>query len=113
VRRPLTLIYACFDPYHAAHAKRLASLRTAAGPEATLAVCIDDNPVRPALLPRRARAEMAAALHSVDYVLTAEPPPSLVPDNVVDLRSEDAELTAALRRRVHARQAAAGTQKPE
>lgn len=70
-----------------------------------LVVCVDDKPG--ALLPKSARAEMAAALAAVDYVLTEPLPSSLIPDAVIDLRADDASWAAALRRRVHERQAAA------
>jgi len=53
----------CFDPLLAAHARRIAELRT---PGASVAVLLCDPP-NP-LLAARARAELVAGLAAVDYV---------------------------------------------
>lgn len=64
-RRP-TLVTAYFDPLLAWHAERLAAIRFTA---TTLAAIV--LPLEHELLPRRARAELAAALRVIDYVLIA------------------------------------------
>ena len=61
----VVLIIGYFDPLHAVHARRLQELRSGAD---TVVVAIDDP--ADALLSRSARAELVAALNTVDYVVT-------------------------------------------
>lgn len=60
-----------FDPLLAEHVRRI---RACARPGKLLAVEITE-PLRP-LLAQRARAELVAALHTVDYVVLSDQPPS-------------------------------------
>jgi hypothetical protein len=62
----VTLVAAYFDPLLDWHAERLASLRPTAETLAALVLPLEDE-----LLPQRARAELAAALRVIDYVLIA------------------------------------------
>jgi len=62
--KPVRWVGGHFDPLLAEHARRLEQLRT---PGACLAVVIQDS--GHALLPTRARAELVAALSSVDFVV--------------------------------------------
>ena len=55
----------CFDPMLAAHAKRVAEMK----PEGAVLVAVVGEPERP-LMGARARAELAASLGAVDYVVT-------------------------------------------
>lgn len=105
--REVTLVTAYFDPMLAWHAERLAAIRPSQG---TLAACV--LPLEKEILPQRARAELAAALRVIDYVLI---PPgrdanaadelirALEPAQVVRLDEEDlrrrAELIADVRSR--------------
>jgi hypothetical protein len=67
--RPVTFVTAYFDPLLAWHAERLAAIRPAA--EALAAFVL---PLEGELLPQRARAELAAALRVIDYVVIAPGP---------------------------------------
>jgi len=62
--QPTRWVAGDFDPLLAAHSRRLREL---AEPGRLLVVAVND-PARP-LLPRRARAELVAALAMVDYVV--------------------------------------------
>jgi hypothetical protein len=64
--RRVTLVAAYFDPLLDWHAERLTSIRPAAETLAALVLPLEDE-----LLPQRARAELAAALRVIDYVLIA------------------------------------------
>jgi hypothetical protein len=64
--RQITLVTAHFDPLLDWHAERLAALRPAAGTLVALVL-----PLEGELLSQRARAELAAALRVIDYVLIA------------------------------------------
>ena len=67
--RPVTFVTAYFDPLLAWHAERLAAIRPTT--EALAALVL---PLEGELLPQRARAELAAALRVIDYVLIAPGP---------------------------------------
>ena len=62
------LVIGTFDPLLAAHSERLTELKNKAG--ATLFVAVADLPY--ALLDRRARMELVAALRVVDFVMPYE-----------------------------------------
>ncbi|HEY3741486.1 MAG TPA: hypothetical protein VGL53_16655 [Bryobacteraceae bacterium] len=63
------LVVGVFDPLLAAHAERLAEI---ARPGASKLVVAVTDPLSAALLPVRARMEMAAAVGVVDFVLSYE-----------------------------------------
>ena len=64
LNRPARLIVGFFDPMHAAEVRRLSELCT---PDRLNIVVVDDPP--DPLMPLRARAELAAALGFIDYVV--------------------------------------------
>ena len=66
--RACTVVTGAFDPVLAEDARELAEIR-AHHPDGPLLVVV--LPLPGALLPGRARAELAAALRMVDYVVTA------------------------------------------
>jgi hypothetical protein len=90
-----TVVSGYFDPLIASHAERLASLKPA-GQKLLVLIATPPN----AILPAAARAELVAALRSVDYV--SELAAGLAPQ--IHLEQEDAERFAALLQHVHARQ---------
>lgn len=81
--RRIIWVRGSFDPLLAHHARRIAGL---ADPDAVLAVVLSE-PAQP-LLASRARAELAAALENVDYVI----PDGAVPDGAGILELEDAAV---------------------
>ena len=95
------MITGLFDPLTAAHASRLVELAAAHGP---LFVLVTD--AQDAILPIRARAELAASLACVRCVITDQaalddvPPMRLIREEAADARRR-AELT----RHVHTRHA--------
>jgi hypothetical protein len=93
------LVSGYFDPLIAAHAERLETLKR----ESTALLVLIGTP-QDAILPVRARAELVAALASVNYV--AELDDSLTPH--VRLELEDEQRLERLIEHVHARQHAAG-----
>ena len=95
-RGPLA-VAAYFDPMVAAHTDRLRELASEHGP---LTVCVCDP--ADALLPARARAELAAACRDVERVVIGEQALAGF-DRVIDERTGDAERRAALMRHVQAR----------
>jgi hypothetical protein len=106
--RRITLVAAYFDPLLDWHAERLAALRPADGILAALVL-----PLQGELLPQRARAELAAALRMIDYVLIApgsDPNLSedliraLSPAQVFRLDEEDLRRRAELIAHVRSRQ---------
>lgn len=106
--RRLTLVTAYFDPLLAWHAERLASLRPADGILAALVLPLDGE-----LLPQHARAELAAALRVIDFVLIApgsDPNPcedfirAVHPVQVFRLAEEDLRRRAELIAHVRSRQ---------
>ena len=64
--RNVTLATAYFDPLLAWHSERLAKIRESADTLAAAVLPLEDE-----LLSQRARAELAAALRVIDYVLIA------------------------------------------
>lgn len=84
--KPVTLVCAYFDPLLAWHAERLAALRARAQ---TLAAVV--LPLENELLSQRARAELAAAMRVIDYVLIAENcvVRGLDPVEIIRLEEED------------------------
>lgn len=93
---PIRLVAGHFDPLLAAHAARLRELHPEPG---SLAVLLLDPP--DPIYPARARAELLAALRSVDLVLLPEAAPLLTPPERT-FESEDRLLTEALVQRVRA-----------
>ena len=103
------LVTGYFDLLRAEHAAELESLRQRAGAAAAVAAVL---PWERALLSQRARAEMAAALRMVDYVviIEANDVPALVeflgPSQVVRLEVADARRNRELIEHVHRRHSA-------
>ena len=103
----LTAIVGHFDPMTAAHARRIRELLSETG---LLAVIVTD-PADP-ILPQRARAELVAALRTVDYVVaemhntSAEIIARLRPDEVIEEEVADLRRTGDLIAYVHGRQVA-------
>jgi hypothetical protein len=95
------VVAAYFDPMVASHTQRLRELREELGP---LAVCVCE--LDDALLPARARAELAAACADVEVVVIGAPE-ELGAGRIVDERAADLERRAALMRHVGERQQAA------
>ena len=84
--KPVTLVCAYFDPLLAWHAQRLEELRPRVQ---TLAAAV--LPLENELLSQRARAELAAAMRVIDYVLIAENcvVRGLDPVEIIRLEEED------------------------
>ena len=81
----MRVIVGYFDPVHAAQIRALKQL---VPPEATVVAAVAQPP--DPLLPQRARAELAAALQCVDYVVTDVEAALLLPGAVVsDIRADD------------------------
>jgi len=101
-RGSVTLAAGYFDALRAAHTRDLAAL-----PRPVLAVVF---PLAGELLPQRARAEMAAALRMIDYVVIAENRDldalveALAPRELVRLEARDTARTQQLIEHVHRRQ---------
>ena len=72
------------------------ALRDSAGSGATVVVAVADPP--DPLLPLRARAELAASLSFVDYVITG--PAAVEGAEVIDLREQDLACRESLIRHV-------------
>ena len=66
----LIVVTGLFDPLLAAHAKRLAEVAASAGDEGCVLAVVTNWP--PEILPLKARAELVAALATVDYVVPCE-----------------------------------------
>ena len=104
--RPLLLVLGRFDILRVEAVADLAAARqrTAFG---SLAVAL--RPFEGELVPLAARAEMAAALRVVDYVLLAENEDvetlasSLQPLEIIDMEEADADRTRQLIEHVHSR----------
>ena len=103
----LAVIIGHFDPMTAAHVVRIRDLRPETG---LLAVIVTDPP--DPILPQRARAELVAALRTVDYVVaamhntSAEIVARLRPDEVIEEEAADLRRTQDLVAYVHGRQVA-------
>ena len=106
--RPVVAVTAYFDVLRAEHADGLRRLREAAPDAALVALVL---PCAEALLTLRARAELAAALAVIDYVVAVESGPpedllaSLQPATVVRWEAADRARTRQLMQHVHSRQA--------
>ncbi len=110
-RGKLTVIIGYFDPLTAAHARCLIEVRgELPGKTGRLAVIVTDPP--DPILPQRARAELVATLHAVDYVVaerhntSAEIVARLQPDEVIQEEAADLRRTQELIAHVHRRQVA-------
>jgi hypothetical protein len=101
-RGEITLVSGYFDALRAAHTRELAKL-----PRPLLAVVL---PRSGELLSQAGRAEMAAALRVIDYVVIAENKEldalveTLTPRQVVRMEARDAALVEQLIEHVHRRQ---------
>jgi bifunctional ADP-heptose synthase (sugar kinase/adenylyltransferase) len=105
--RPLLLAAGRFEILRAAVARDLAEARQRTGARCLVAVI---RPLEGELAPPAARAEMAAALRVVDYVLIAPNEgldslaAALQPVEIISLEQADAELTRQLIVDLHGRQ---------
>jgi hypothetical protein len=88
--RPVKIVICYADPLWA---REVAALREQAGSGSLLVVAVDDPP--DPLLPARARAELAASLAFVDYVIT-DPDAAIPEAQVFDLRTADLESRQSL-----------------
>ena len=101
--RELVVVQASFDVLLATHAAALQKVRDGT-PGAILMIVL--SPPSVPLLAERARAELVAALHMVDYVVTGSPedfPSRLHAATVISRRTEDEEQTRQLMEHVHRR----------
>ena len=107
----LTVIIGYFDPMTAAHARRIIELRRELRRNTGRIAVIVTDPPDP-ILPQRARAELVAALRTVDYVVaamhntSAEIVARLQPDEVIQEEAADLRRTQELIAHVHRRQVA-------
>jgi hypothetical protein len=93
---PVNVIVGYFDPVHAALVRALKQL---APPDAVVVAAIADPPEP--LLPLRARAELAAALDTIDYVVTDVEGALALPAAVIsDIREDDLQRRDELVRHV-------------
>ena len=102
-----TVVAGDFDPLLAEDARELGHIRAAAPLRPLVAVVLEREG---ALLPQRARAELAAGLRMVDYVVTADDTTlpalfeALHPALVVRLEEAHAQRKRQLMEHVHRRQ---------
>jgi hypothetical protein len=107
IQRPFLAIAGHFDPMTAEIARRVSSL---CRPGLRIAVIVTDPP--DPILPQRARAELAAALEAVDYVVEAKDNTSaeivarLKPDEIIQEEAADLRRTQDLIAHVRRRQIA-------
>lgn len=105
--RPLVVVKGYFNLLRAEPARELAEIRRRTGAAALLAVVM---PLAGGLLPLRARAELAAALRVIDYVLPGdcedwnELVSLLHPAETVSLEDADMRRARQLIEHVHRRQ---------
>jgi bifunctional ADP-heptose synthase (sugar kinase/adenylyltransferase) len=105
--RACTVVTGAFDVVLAEDARELAQIRATHPGRPLLVVVL---PLAGTLLPRRARAELAAALRMVDYVVTADDaaPDALLaalePAHLVRLEAAQAARKRQLMEHVHRRQ---------
>ena len=105
--RGCTVVTGAFDVVLAGDARELAEIRSRHPERPLLAVVL---PLPDALLPQRARAELAAALRMVDYVVSADDVApdallaSLEPAHLVRLEEAQAARKRQLTEHVHRRQ---------
>ena len=110
----LIVIIGYFDPLTAAHARRIIELRSELRRNTGRIAVIVTDPPDP-ILPQRARVELVAALHAVDYVVaamhntSAEIVARLQPDEVIQEEAADLRRTQELIAHVHRRQVAKET----
>jgi bifunctional ADP-heptose synthase (sugar kinase/adenylyltransferase) len=103
----LTVFVGHFDPLTVEHARQLIQLRRSNG----LTVVVVTDKLEP-IVPLRGRAELAAALHAVDYVIAASHNASaeiiarLQPDKVIQEEAADLRRTQQLIEHVRGRQIA-------
>jgi bifunctional ADP-heptose synthase (sugar kinase/adenylyltransferase) len=101
---PVAVVTGTFDILRAAHARRLEGVRGRAGDSRILAVVL---PSPRGWLPARARAEMAAAMRVIDYVVAANREElgrladALRPAVFESLEAEDDRLARQLVEHVH------------
>jgi len=101
--RPVAIVSGTFDVLRAEHAHELQKVHERAENAVVLVVVL---PRERELLTQHARAELVAALRSVDFVVVATPAElqtlaeALRPECVADLRDLDEQLSLDLRRRV-------------
>jgi len=102
--RKLKVVVAHFDPLHAAHVRRLNELADGS----CLVIALTDPPSP--ILSQHARAELAAGLAMVDYVVIPEGMeaaavlPQLSPDSIFWEEAADQVRFSELMAHVHARQ---------
>ena len=105
--RACTVVTGAFDVLLAADARELAEIRASHPGRPLLVVVL---PLADPLLPRRARAELAAALRMVDYVVIADDAATdallaaLQPAQLVRLEEAQAVRKRQLMEHVHRRQ---------
>lgn len=93
---PVNVIVGYFDPIHAAQIRALKQL----APAEAITVAAIAEPPDP-LLPQGARAELAAALEAIDYVVTDVEGALALPGAVVsDIRQDDLRRREELMRHV-------------
>ena len=106
--RPVLLVTGRFDILRAELVRDLAAARRRTGARSLVAAV---RPLEDELAPLAARAEMAAALRMVDYVLIADTgnlsglAESLQPVEIISLEGNDARRILQLIEHVHSRQA--------
>lgn len=105
----LLVVTGYFDLLHAAHVRELEDIRRRSASATLLAVVL---PWEEAYLGQRARAEMAAALRMIDYVVAPDTSDvaalaaSLSPAEVVRLEAADQRRNRELIEHVHSRHSA-------
>lgn len=105
--RPLVVVKGYFDLLRAAHARELGEIRRRTSAATLLVVVL---PLDHSVLPLAARAELAAALRMVDYVLPGDCEDldrlvsSLHPAEIVSLEAADLCRARQLIEHVHRRQ---------
>jgi len=103
----LIVVTSTFNPLVAAHVRAITAVRRRTAGHPVLVVV---TPAEPELLPARARAEVAAGLRMVDYVLTADHEQTgkligvLAPSSWLRLEADDAVRTGQLIDHVRRRQ---------
>jgi glycerol-3-phosphate cytidylyltransferase-like family protein len=104
--KPLVVVTGYFDVLRAEHVRDLEESRAELGSGTLVAIVVANSG---ALLPQRARAELVAALRSVDYVALADANDvealvaSLGPERVVRLEEADERRARELRELVRSR----------
>jgi hypothetical protein len=104
--KPALAVAGYFDVLRAEHVRKLHELKETAGGRALAAIVL---PCADALLPQQARAELAAGLRIIDYVVlwdARETPlaEALRPVEVIDFGPDDLRIAHKLREHVRHRQ---------